>query len=161
MSDHWQYALNSTAWLVLGVVASSIYWRVWYHKQFVRAGGPKEPPLAVFVALLVLLMSTAGLLFAESARLALATYVTCQGQVNNTNVKTINDRSTSAQKQLVGEISFYKALYAELTAGPAPTVRQTVARSLAGQIAQDTTRLRVLQTNPLQPISTCHQTHSN
>lgn len=82
MNDNAQYWLNSGAWLLVGLIVASVYWRCYIHRILVKQGRvKKEQPLALFMALLVGMTSIAGLLFAQSGRLALEDYTRCQARV--------------------------------------------------------------------------------
>jgi hypothetical protein len=156
MSDHLQYALNSGAWFLGGCGASSVYWRTVVHRKLVAGGqAKKEQPLSLFVALLVGLSSIMGLLFSQSARLALEDYVHCQARVNQRNVQTINDRTASAANQLLAEVTFYDALLTIFSAPPSTDARQTVIESIRAQIDQDQKRITALRNSPLQPVTDC------
>lgn len=162
MSDHAQYALNSAAWFTGGCVVSAVYWRTYIHRRLVREGAvTREQPLAVFMAILVGLVSIMGLLFSESSRLALSKYINCQATVNQNNVDTINDRSKSAVTQLEKEIAFYRALAMDLSSPPGPLTQRRVLGSVVDQIAVDGKRLRVISNNPLQATTDCHKDGSS
>jgi hypothetical protein len=156
MSDHLQYALNSGAWFLGGCGVSSIYWRTIVHRKLVKAGqAKKEQPLSLFVALLVGLSSIMGLLFSQSARLALQDYVHCQARVNQRNVETINDRTKSAADQLNAENTFYEALLKIFSSAPSASNRDVVIQRLNEQIAQNNKRVTSLLNSPLQPVTDC------
>jgi hypothetical protein len=69
-SDHLTYALNSSAWFVGGATVSLVYARWFYHRLLRREGlARKEPPLAVFMAIIVGMVSIVGFLYSASAQI--------------------------------------------------------------------------------------------
>jgi hypothetical protein len=71
MSDPVPYVLSSAAWLVAGSIIAAVWMRVFYHRILVREGkAAKEPPLSVFVAIIVGLMAIISALYSASTSLS-------------------------------------------------------------------------------------------
>lgn len=154
-----EYVLNAIAWTLGGAAVSSVYWRIYFHRKLVALGAAqKEPPLMIFTAVIVVVVTCMGLLFGEANRIQLDNYVECQSTVNQRNVDTINDRSRSSIAQLSGEIKFYQALADVLAVPPDSGTRTRVLATVQSQIAADRTRLNKIQNNPLQPVTDCVRT---